>query len=84
MMHFTDEELTDKEVEDMLSDADLNNDGNIDYHEFNHMILRGMGMEEEVREQQEQQAERERRDEEGGWALLRRNLKQRKISVRHH
>ena len=47
MMHFTDEELTDKEVEDMLSEADLNNDGMIDYNEFSQMILKGMGIEEE-------------------------------------
>ena len=48
MMHFTDEELPDQEVEEMLSDADLNNDGMIDYNEFSHMILKGMGVETTV------------------------------------
>ena len=47
MMHFTDEELPDWEVEQMLSEADLNNDGLIDYHEFSAMILKGMGREPE-------------------------------------
>ena len=46
------------------------------------MVLRGMGMEAEVKELQERQEERERRDAEGGWALLRQKLKKRKVSAR--
>ena len=82
MMNFTDDELKDKDIERLLSDADLNNDGMIDYHEFNHMILRGMGLEREARLQKQQSEDRERRDKEGGWALLRKSLKDRKVSVR--
>ena len=82
MMNFTDEELTDEDVERLLSNADPNNDGRIDYDEFRRMILRGMGMEREVRLQQQQSEERERRDKEGGWAMLRKNLKQKKVTVR--
>jgi calmodulin len=39
MMHFG-EQFTDDEVEEMISDADSNNDGRIDYTEFSQMILR--------------------------------------------
>ena len=38
MMSFTDEELTDAEIEKLLSDADLNGDGRIDYAEFRDAI----------------------------------------------
>ena len=39
MMHFG-EKFTDDEVEEMISEADANNDGQIDYTEFSQMILR--------------------------------------------
>lgn len=39
MMHFG-EQFTDDEVEEMISDADSNNDGRIDYTEFSQMILK--------------------------------------------
>ena len=38
MRSFTDEELTEAEIEKLLSDADLNGDGRIDYAEFRDMI----------------------------------------------
>ena len=53
----------------------------IEFHP-SQMVLRGMGMEAEVKELQERQEERERRDAEGGWALLRQKLKKRKVSAR--
>ena len=39
MMHFG-EQFTDEEVEEMISEADSNDDGRIDYHEFSQMILK--------------------------------------------
>ena len=39
MMHFG-EQFTDDEVEEMISEADSNDDGRIDYNEFSHMILK--------------------------------------------
>ena len=44
MMHFG-ERFTDDEVEEMISEADSNNDGKIDYAEFSHMILKELNME---------------------------------------
>jgi len=38
MMHFG-ERFTNEEVEEMIAEADSNNDGKIDYHEFSKMIL---------------------------------------------
>jgi hypothetical protein len=38
MMHFG-EKFTDDEVEEMIAEADANNDGQIDYTEFSQMIL---------------------------------------------
>ena len=38
MMHFG-EQFTDEEVEEMIAEADTNNDGKIDYEEFSKMIL---------------------------------------------
>ena len=38
MMHFG-ERFTNEEVEEMIAEADHNNDGKIDYHEFSKMIL---------------------------------------------
>ena len=37
MMHFG-EQFTDEEVEEMIAEADSNNDGQIDYEEFSKMI----------------------------------------------
>ena len=37
-MHFG-ERFTNEEVEEMIAEADHNNDGKIDYHEFSKMIL---------------------------------------------
>lgn len=39
MMHFG-EKFTDDEVEEMIAEADANNDGKIDYTEFSQMILK--------------------------------------------
>ena len=39
MMHFG-EKFTDDEVEEMIAEADANNDGQIDYTEFSQMILK--------------------------------------------
>lgn len=39
MMHFG-EQFTDEEVEEMISEADSNDDGRIDYNEFSQMILK--------------------------------------------
>ena len=39
MMHFG-EQFTDDEVEEMISEADSNQDGKIDYTEFSQMILK--------------------------------------------
>ena len=39
MMHFG-ERFTDEEVEEMIAEADANNDGKIDYTEFSQMILK--------------------------------------------
>ena len=39
MMHFG-EKFTDDEVEEMIQEADANNDGQIDYLEFSQMILK--------------------------------------------
>jgi len=44
MMHFG-EKFTDDEVEEMISEADANNDGQIDYTEFSQMILKEIDME---------------------------------------
>jgi calmodulin len=44
MMHFG-ERFTDDEVEEMISEADANNDGKIDYTEFSQMILNEINME---------------------------------------
>ena len=38
MMHFG-ERFTNEEVEEMVAEADSNNDGKIDYNEFSKMIL---------------------------------------------
>ena len=38
MMHFG-EKFTNEEVEEMIAEADTNNDGQIDYEEFSKMIL---------------------------------------------
>ena len=38
MMNFG-EQFTDEEVEEMIAEADTNNDGKIDYEEFSKMIL---------------------------------------------
>ncbi|CAB4059105.1 CALM [Lepeophtheirus salmonis] len=43
MMHFG-ERFTDDEVEEMISEADSNNDGKIDYTEFSQMILKELNM----------------------------------------
>ncbi len=53
MMHFG-EQFTDDEVEEMISDADSNNDGKIDYTEFSEMILKEIRMEAERNEQRRQ------------------------------
>ena len=45
MMHFG-EQFTDDEVEEMIADADSNNDGKIDYAEFSQMILKEIRLEE--------------------------------------
>ena len=45
MMHFG-EQFTDDEVEEMIADADSNNDGKIDYAEFSQMILKEIKLEE--------------------------------------
>ena len=42
MMHFG-EQFTDEEVEEMIAEADSNNDGKIDYEEFSKMILNEIG-----------------------------------------
>ena len=42
MMHFG-EQFTDEEVEEMIAEADTNNDGQIDYQEFSKMILDEIG-----------------------------------------
>ena len=39
MMHFG-EKFTDDEVEEMIAEADANNDGKIDYTEFSQMTLK--------------------------------------------
>ena len=39
MMHFG-EQFADDEVEEMISEADSNDDGRIDYNEFSQMILK--------------------------------------------
>lgn len=44
MMHFG-ERFTDEEVEEMISEADANNDGKIDYTEFSQMILKEINRE---------------------------------------
>jgi len=44
MMHFG-EKFTDDEVEEMMAEADANNDGKIDYTEFSQMILKEINME---------------------------------------
>ena len=44
MMHFG-EKFTDDEVEEMIAEADANNDGQIDYTEFSQMILKEIDME---------------------------------------
>ena len=38
MMHFG-EKFTDEEVEEMIAEADTNNDGKIEYEEFSKMLL---------------------------------------------
>ena len=43
MMHFG-EKFTDDEVEEMMAEADANNDGKIDYTEFSQMILKEINM----------------------------------------
>ncbi len=52
MMHFG-EQFTDDEVEEMISEADSNRDGRIDYAEFSQMILNEIG-----RDKQEQKRRR--------------------------
>lgn len=42
MMHFG-EQFTDEEVEEMIAEADKNNDGKLDYEEFTKMILNEIG-----------------------------------------
>ena len=44
MMHFG-EKFTDDEVEEMIAEADANNDGQIDYTEFSQMILKEIDIE---------------------------------------
>lgn len=48
MMHFG-EQFTDEEVEEMISEADSNDDGRIDYNEFSQMILKEIRMESEAK-----------------------------------
>ena len=48
MMHFG-EKFTDDEVEEMIAEADANNDGQIDYTEFSQMILKEINMDEHGR-----------------------------------
>lgn len=43
MMHFG-EQFTDEEVEEMIAEADSNQDGKIDYAEFSQMILKEINM----------------------------------------
>ena len=43
MMHFG-EKFSDDEVEEMIAEADSNNDGQIDYTEFSQMILKEIDM----------------------------------------
>ena len=43
-MHFG-EKFTDDEVEEMMAEADADNDGQIDYKEFSQMILKEINME---------------------------------------
>lgn len=59
MMHFG-EQFTDEEVEEMISDADSNNDGKIDYTEFSQMILKEIDAENEA-EADERRRIRDRR-----------------------
>lgn len=51
MMHFG-EKFTDDEVEEMMAEADANNDGKIDYTEFSQMILKECGMDKTLQQQQ--------------------------------
>ena len=51
MMHFG-EKFTDDEVEEMMAEADANNDGKIDYTEFSQMILKECGMDKTIQQQQ--------------------------------
>ena len=48
MMHFG-EQFTDEEVEEMISEADSNDDGRIDYNEFSQMILKEIRLERFLR-----------------------------------
>ena len=52
MMHFG-EQFTDEEVEEMVADADTNQDGKIDYTEFSQMILREISMEDKKQHEQD-------------------------------
>jgi len=52
MMHFG-EKFTDDEVEEMMAEADANNDGKIDYTEFSQMILKECGMDKTLQQQQQ-------------------------------